>query len=63
MALLLLGDTATARPILDQLALMGYQTPEFEALLKTAKQSYGTKPTSLLCGNDPPGATSGDETH
>ena len=36
-SLLLLGDTATARPVLDQLALMGYQTRDFEALLNDDK--------------------------
>jgi eukaryotic-like serine/threonine-protein kinase len=62
-SLLLLGDTATARPVLDQLALMGYQTRDFEALLTTTKQSYRTKPTALRCGTDPPGVTQGDEIH
>ena len=59
-ALLLLGDTTTARPVLSQLALMGYQTPDLEALLQTTKQSYRTKPTTQ-CGGEPPGATRGDE--
>jgi len=62
-SLLLLGDTATARPVLDQLALMGYQTRDFEALLTTTKQSYQTKPTALRCGSDPPGITQSDEIH
>jgi tetratricopeptide (TPR) repeat protein len=62
-SLLLLGDTATARPVLDQLALMGYQTRDFEALLTTTKQSYRTKPTALRCGTDPPGVSQGDEIH
>jgi hypothetical protein len=62
-SLLLLGDTATARPVLDQLALMGYQTRDFEALLTTTKQSYRTKPIALRCGSDPPGVTQGDEIH
>jgi len=62
-SLLLLGDTATARPVLDQLALMGYQTRDFEALLTTTKQSYQTKPAALRCGSDPPGITQSDEIH
>jgi len=62
-SLLLLGDTATARPVLDQLALMGYQTRDFQALLTTTKQSYRAMPTALRCGTDPPGVTQGDEIH
>ncbi len=62
MATLLLGDTAAARPVLDQLASMGYLTPQLEALLKTTQQSYRTRPTDLRCGSDPSGAaTKGDE--
>jgi hypothetical protein len=59
-ASLLLGDTTTARPVLSQLALMGYQTPDLEALLKTTNQTYRTKPATQ-CGGEPPGATRGDE--
>jgi eukaryotic-like serine/threonine-protein kinase len=62
-ALLLLGDTDTAQPVVHQLATMGYQTPDFEALLKTAKQPYVTKPIALRCGSDPPDATRVDEIH
>jgi tetratricopeptide (TPR) repeat protein len=62
-ALLLLGDRSTAQPVLGQLAAMGYQTPDFEALLKTTKQSYETKPILLRCGSDPPRAVQVDEIH
>ena len=63
MATLLLGDTAAARPVLDQLASMGYLTPQLEALLKTTQQSYRIRPTDLRCGSEPSGAaTKGEET-
>jgi tetratricopeptide (TPR) repeat protein len=62
-ALLLLGDTDTARPVLNQLATMGYQTPDFEALLKTTRQSYRTQPVALRCGSDPPAPTRSDGIH
>jgi tetratricopeptide (TPR) repeat protein len=62
-ALLLLGDADTAQPVLHQLAAMGYQTPDFEALLKRTKQTYRTKPIALRCGRDPAGDTRGDESH
>jgi tetratricopeptide (TPR) repeat protein len=55
-ALLLLGDTAGAHPILNQLALMGYQPPDFVALLRTTNQPYRTK-TAAQCGSEPPVAT------
>jgi hypothetical protein len=42
---------------------MGYQTPDFEALLKRTKQTYRTKPIALRCGRDPAGDTRGDESH
>ena len=61
--LLLLGDTGAAQPVLRQLAAMGYQTPDFAVLLKTARQSYQTSPTALRCGSDPPAVTRSDEIH
>jgi eukaryotic-like serine/threonine-protein kinase len=62
-ALLLLGDTDTARPVLDQLATMGYRTPDFERLLKATRQSYRTRPVALQCGSDSLGASGADELH
>lgn len=60
-SMVLLGDTTAARAILDQLGLMGYQTPDFKVLLTMTKQSYQTKSTALRCGSDPPGVRQGDE--
>jgi tetratricopeptide (TPR) repeat protein len=40
MALLLLDDSIGARPILDQLAAMGYQTPDLQTLVRAKKQRY-----------------------
>jgi eukaryotic-like serine/threonine-protein kinase len=62
-ALLLLGDTDSARPFLNQLATMGYQTPDFEALLKTTNQTYRTQPVALRCGSDPQAAARPDGIH
>jgi tetratricopeptide (TPR) repeat protein len=61
--LLLIGDTDAARPVLKQLATIGYQTPDFEALLKTTKQSYRIQPVALRCGSDPTPATRADGIH
>lgn len=49
-ALLLLGDIDAARPVVEQLAAMGYQTPDFEVLLAAKKQAHGLKPSMLQCG-------------
>jgi tetratricopeptide (TPR) repeat protein len=55
-ALLLLGDTGAAEPVLHQLADMGYQAPDFTALVKRTKQSYQSRPVALQCGSDPQAA-------
>jgi tetratricopeptide (TPR) repeat protein len=62
-ALLLLGDTGAAQPVLRQLAAMGYQTPDFALLLKTTGQSYQARPIALQCGSDPPAVTRSNEIH
>ncbi len=49
-ALLLLGDRTAARPVLDQLATMGFRTPLFQALLDEKKQSYQGRSTN--CGGE-----------
>jgi tetratricopeptide (TPR) repeat protein len=61
--LLLLGDTDTARPVLGQLAAMGYQTPDFERLLKATRQSYPAKSIALQCGSESPGASGAHQLH
>lgn len=50
-SLVLLGDTRPAQPVLQKLATMGYQTPDFDALLQKAKQSYPTPRGALRCAN------------
>jgi tetratricopeptide (TPR) repeat protein len=51
-ARLLLGDTEGARPILQQLAEMGNQTPELKALFRTAHEPTPI-PVALQCSNEP----------
>ena len=62
-SLALLGDTDTIQPILQQLAGMGYQTPDFEAILKKTGQSYQTARAALRCGNEVSASASVDEIH
>ena len=52
-ARLLLGDTEGARPILQQLAVMGAQTPELKALFKTASEPSPIIAVALQCSNEP----------
>jgi eukaryotic-like serine/threonine-protein kinase len=48
-ALLLLND-ASARPVIDRLASIGYQTPDFQRVMLTARQSYPLKTLEARCG-------------
>jgi hypothetical protein len=50
-ALLLLGEVGAARPSVDQLAAMGYRTPDFAALLAARKQTYALVPLAQRCGS------------
>lgn len=50
--LVLLGDTDSTQRVLQSLAAMGYQTPEFDALLKEHNHAYAVGPVALRCGND-----------
>jgi eukaryotic-like serine/threonine-protein kinase len=52
MALLLLDDLNGARPILDQLAAMGYQTPDLHALVLAKNQRYDLSGAATRCPDD-----------
>jgi tetratricopeptide (TPR) repeat protein len=52
MALLLLDDPIGARPILDQLAAMGYQTPDLQTLVRAKNQRYDLRGASARCPDD-----------
>ena len=47
---LLLLDDASARPVIERLASIGYQTPDFQRLIQAAGQSYPLKTLQARCG-------------
>ncbi len=59
--LLLLDQTGTARPVIDQLASMGYRSRDFNALLAAKNQPYPSIPAVERCGNDAGAAAEGRE--
>jgi tetratricopeptide (TPR) repeat protein len=56
---LLLLDDASARPVIDRLASIGYQTPDFQRVMLTAGQSYPLKTAKARCGVEQPPVTLG----
>ena len=56
-ALLWLDDTDAARPVVDELATMGYQSSDFDRLLTAKRQRYRLKPLVLRCGREEFGTT------
>jgi len=58
-ALLLLDEADAARPVLGQLASMGYKTRDLDALLVAKKQSYPHNAATLQCSGDEPELTKG----
>jgi tetratricopeptide (TPR) repeat protein len=50
-ALLLLGEAGAARPAIDQLAAMGYYTPDFAAVLAAKDAAHLITPAEKRCGN------------
>ena len=51
---LLLGEQDAARPAIDQLAAMGYHTPDFASLLAATGMAHHLTPANNRCGNDEP---------
>jgi len=49
---LLVLDDANARPVIDHLASIGYQTPDFQRVLRSARQTYSLKTVEAWCGRD-----------
>jgi len=56
---LLLLDDAGARPIIDHLASIGYQTPDFDRLMRSERQFYPLKPLEARCGIEQSPVTKG----
>jgi len=56
---LLLLDDAGARPIIDHLASIGYQTPDFDRLMLSQRQFYPLKPVEARCGIEQSPVTKG----
>jgi hypothetical protein len=56
---LLLLDDARARPVIDHLASIGYQTPDFQSVLRITRQTYPRRILEARCGVEQSPVTAG----